>query len=464
VIVTCERCATQFQLDDSRVPARGVRVRCSRCKYAFRVVPAGQRAADEAAALARRAREDGGEAITQDMAEDSAGDSLSRAGVRRRPAPAPTPSTSEDDDDAVLDEESDWKFNEDVSGERDPRGQSGVGRERKPEPPEAPPPTRSGRLGDDWFHGGSDAPLELDDRPRHTPGSGPAEPAREAAPPEPEPEPQPEPVPVPQPMPQLRAEPPAEESFSPPLATESSAASEAATVGDDFQPGLEGLDVSGELATNTPERGGEGTGDSFDLLAAAEEAEAEQAVEAESAEPPVQRQLGGRSLGGDVVATVLRWLGYGAHGIGWAAVCALFGAGLYVGLAPAAKPSAVPDRVAGFELAALAGRYVENVNAGSLYVVSGRVRNPGSELAALRPLELELIDADGNPLDGVRAPLHAPSPTSALREGTSSELSSLPPLSGSIRPGEERSFEVVLPGLPARAAAFRVVEGDGRRR
>ena len=35
MIVTCESCGTSFQLDDSRVPVRGIRVRCSRCKKAF---------------------------------------------------------------------------------------------------------------------------------------------------------------------------------------------------------------------------------------------------------------------------------------------------------------------------------------------------------------------------------------------------------------------------------------------
>ncbi|MDG2050874.1 MAG: zinc-ribbon domain-containing protein [Myxococcota bacterium] len=35
MIVTCQRCDTSFQLDDARVPADGVRVRCSRCKEAF---------------------------------------------------------------------------------------------------------------------------------------------------------------------------------------------------------------------------------------------------------------------------------------------------------------------------------------------------------------------------------------------------------------------------------------------
>jgi predicted Zn finger-like uncharacterized protein len=37
VIITCEKCATQFQLDEARIPERGARVRCSRCKHAFHV-------------------------------------------------------------------------------------------------------------------------------------------------------------------------------------------------------------------------------------------------------------------------------------------------------------------------------------------------------------------------------------------------------------------------------------------
>ena len=39
MIITCEQCSTQFQLDDSRVPAQGVRVRCSRCRHAFFAKP-----------------------------------------------------------------------------------------------------------------------------------------------------------------------------------------------------------------------------------------------------------------------------------------------------------------------------------------------------------------------------------------------------------------------------------------
>jgi len=35
LIVTCGECSTSFQLDESRIPPEGARVRCSRCKHAF---------------------------------------------------------------------------------------------------------------------------------------------------------------------------------------------------------------------------------------------------------------------------------------------------------------------------------------------------------------------------------------------------------------------------------------------
>ena len=39
MIVTCASCLTKFYLDDSRIQAKGVKVRCSRCKHLFYVVP-----------------------------------------------------------------------------------------------------------------------------------------------------------------------------------------------------------------------------------------------------------------------------------------------------------------------------------------------------------------------------------------------------------------------------------------
>ncbi len=47
MIVVCESCQTRFRLDDARVPAKGARVRCSRCKTSF-VVHRPDASADEA--------------------------------------------------------------------------------------------------------------------------------------------------------------------------------------------------------------------------------------------------------------------------------------------------------------------------------------------------------------------------------------------------------------------------------
>src|SRR4030043_2133707 len=38
MIVTCASCLTKYQIDDSRISEKGVKVRCSRCKHEFYVV------------------------------------------------------------------------------------------------------------------------------------------------------------------------------------------------------------------------------------------------------------------------------------------------------------------------------------------------------------------------------------------------------------------------------------------
>jgi predicted Zn finger-like uncharacterized protein len=39
MIVTCASCLTKFSLDESRIPAKGAKVRCSRCQHVFFIVP-----------------------------------------------------------------------------------------------------------------------------------------------------------------------------------------------------------------------------------------------------------------------------------------------------------------------------------------------------------------------------------------------------------------------------------------
>lgn len=49
MIIQCEQCQTKFKLDDSKVSAKGVKVRCARCKHVFAV--AGQQPAEEDSAF-----------------------------------------------------------------------------------------------------------------------------------------------------------------------------------------------------------------------------------------------------------------------------------------------------------------------------------------------------------------------------------------------------------------------------
>src|SRR6185503_8797689 len=91
---TCERCETEFQLDDARVPMSGARVRCSRCKHAFFVLPpaASRDQAIEQAASAALA-DDPAPGVSEDLPDRSA---------------EAHPARAEGEDS-----ESDWQFNAD---------------------------------------------------------------------------------------------------------------------------------------------------------------------------------------------------------------------------------------------------------------------------------------------------------------------------------------------------------------
>jgi predicted Zn finger-like uncharacterized protein len=95
VIITCERCDTEFQLDDGRVPMSGARVRCSRCKHAFFVLP-------PAASL--------DQGIEQAASAALAGDPTPEVTEDLHEVHAAEPPISGEGDDS----ESDWQFNGDL--------------------------------------------------------------------------------------------------------------------------------------------------------------------------------------------------------------------------------------------------------------------------------------------------------------------------------------------------------------
>ena len=130
MVVSCQKCQTRFQLDAARIPAKGVRVRCSKCKHAFFVgKPGGE---DEA---------------LHGLAEEAA--TTGRAS-KSRPAPAV--------DLRSKDAEDDWQFNIEPSGGGDARDSFG-------EPGDATPPPAEITDSEPTEIGGAETFFELDGLP-----------------------------------------------------------------------------------------------------------------------------------------------------------------------------------------------------------------------------------------------------------------------------------------------------------
>lgn len=110
MILTCERCETRFRLDESRLPAGGARVRCSRCKHAFFVNPGGAPAPEavhEAAEAALTQARPPAPAPSWDLEEDpNARTAQSMTTTRASLAPEPLSGDFE--------EEADWRFEDEM--------------------------------------------------------------------------------------------------------------------------------------------------------------------------------------------------------------------------------------------------------------------------------------------------------------------------------------------------------------
>lgn len=101
MIVTCQECSTSFQLDETRIPASGARVRCSRCKHAF-FLPRPNANADEAIQAVVE------EAIASESpAAPAPTRDLPRPAASSPRASAPTLSAAEPD-------EEDWQFSQEI--------------------------------------------------------------------------------------------------------------------------------------------------------------------------------------------------------------------------------------------------------------------------------------------------------------------------------------------------------------
>jgi predicted Zn finger-like uncharacterized protein len=418
VIITCERCRTQFQLDDSRIPEGGVRVRCSRCKHAFFAKPASE------------AGDPVDHAVEQTLAEDEE----QRTGSIQELGPS-----------AALrgeaEEESDWEFNDD-----------------SPDP--EPDLTAAREVVDDLLGPVDDEPLEEEDDGLLSAdlevddeidslldSTEPADPVEEepaAALAEPEPAAalaEPEPVAAlaePEPVAALEAGEPAS-----PAPAQTAAG-----------------DAEEEL----------GSPDSWGFFS--DEPEGSLSKEPEVEPMPIGRiQLGPQPTlerpPVDVDAepsTTGHRLRRLAHAAGWLSVALLVLGGLHGGiLARRAVPLAMrtAQTAAGLEATAVEGRWLDNAAAGPIYVISGELLRAGSRPAVPGAwLAVRLFDEDGVLLVEEAAAAGPALPEARLREDDPRKLraaqaqGALAMAGAPLGPGDAWAFQAILNPLPEAASRF----------
>jgi hypothetical protein len=163
---------------------------------------------------------------------------------------------------------------------------------------------------------------------------------------------------------------------------------------------------------------------------------------------------------------LLAWVARSGHAIGWGVTVTLFAlvafATLRPGVASEDEPAHGSQRLAQLEARAIAGRWVENAAAGPLFVVSGRLVNPGTAPQPLGALTgVRLLDASGGRLSiGEPAALGTVIEPEELREAAPAQLQArqleaarrlaeIP-----IEPGQTLEFEAVVTAVPPAAERF----------
>jgi len=400
VIVTCERCSTQFRLSDERIPETGVRVRCSRCKYAFHIERPARSEEERVQRAAARALEPDVPATTQDLPE----------------------------------EEQDWKFNDD--------GPFGDGTESLMQEAEdapgaemdsAPVGEASAGLGPGFGDlGGASAAgdsregsgLELDNAP---PQGGPPVSIHDAF------------------------------SDSEGLHSEDS-----------------GLDLVGATVSRSaskprrrapppePARAAEELGkpEEWDFFADVPSKAVPSPGSTGPALIPARRptsRVAPAELAAEESASRPAWLTTLGTALGWLAVAGLCLFGLHGGVAlRAAGALPASQRLAHLQLEDLSSRFVENLVAGDLYVVSGTLRaEPGMPRAATGSLFAMLLDAHGERIKRPPIPVGPLPPDALLRQAPPEELQRIAAAARLPRPGASLRVAAVIPALPALARSVR---------
>ena len=106
------------------------------------------------------------------------------------------------------------------------------------------------------------------------------------------------------------------------------------------------------------------------------------------------------------------------------------------------------------------GVWIDNAVAGSIYMISGELRNVGSSRLTSPALAVELLDGEGRTVTDLPVPLEAPHSRRNLRELAPAELPhGRSPGSGrAIVPGASVPFQAEVGPVPTGAHSYRVVD------
>lgn len=429
MFVSCGHCHAEYELDDAKIPAGGARLRCTKCSHSFVVTPpeaSDIRSADDLAhdTLTAEARRRADQSLGLAAAPDPGFES----DLRADPVPEEEAAPEEEFDP---DGEADWEFNEEIN---------------VPEPkPSRGAPESPFDQGDDWSELslaedvvddllGSDGPVEADaaaavddllgeiDTIDSNWGDSEDELTSES---------------------DLPSERP-DVSDAPALDVPSK--SPAADAGDSLDD-LSDWDLFDQPAES----------DGSALPTGPQGRSAAAARGGARAEPRVEIAV---AMAGDSTPAV-RWTDRVSAIAGWGAVSALMILALVGGLASNSSDASATLGSwsgAGFEADQIVGRWVENAVAGSLYVVSGRIRRaPGSDRDSQNSVGIRLIDTKGRGIDQPAIPLAPAVPERILRESSPAELEAFQlRRAGRIAAVGERwiFFEAVVADLPRFAGRF----------
>lgn len=403
MVVSCQKCRTRFQLDEARIPEKGVRVRCSKCKHAFFVArPGGQAAA------------------IHGLAEQAA--------VHGRPAKAKPGASVDLPPVAGNEPEDDWQFNIDPPGGGKAASAAEDFDDRTPPPAEITDsePTESESV-DSFF--------ELDGLSDPGPEG---EASRAAAPPAADEG--------------KKSKASAKKAAPPPIEPEQEVTFEDLGSPESWDFGVD----APRAAAPAPAPAKVAAKPKTKKAAAKKEAAAARIEEAPAS---LLRSPEARSRAES-------FSGSFAGAAGWLLALALFAFGLHGALTPppAALGTFPPLRVGPLELADVRVRHVENLFAGPLVVVTGELRNASAAAAAAGGApRVQVTDAMGDALGATPAWLGVARSVQDLREADPDALAAEQERSAgllaarSFAPQEGVSVTAVLAGLPPGAAAFRIV-------